>query len=1232
MINYPLRHLSIRVPWHDAGWTGTICTAPHLNGTCVKLKGIAQKKRDEDERRHAGENLEQLPREQWPACVDERATFMAPFEIEQEKHHPLAPTNPQHHGHFLPTRQRFPAYSAGVVPFFWMMRHDNLETYRNTLELDFDAAREPDLGYSTSWVHEVDNQINLLEGFAAHLRQDDSLCLFYAKHVPFIEGTNRILVGAGRVTDIGKLTEYQRSDGKGPRGMLWERPIQHSIRPQENDGFLMPYHEVLRRTVDDPSLDLEPYTALAPSEHWNEFSYGSELVTHDGTISALLSMESALERIQTDFGIQTEKQQQWAHTELVRLWKVRGPFPGLGAVLHAFGLSRGVFVAHALQQQAGENADPWPRVDVVFRRPTALPSALQRDVKELAKTWHGLSNERRSFLRLLSRFELDVKQAKNLYEGSSRQKKGWDATDAEILRNPYLIFEISRHDSEGIHLLTIDRGVFPDDTVRAQHPLEAPSELDSAVDSRRVRAFTISVLEEAATVGHTLQFASDLGETIRSATVRPECPVTSDILNASVDDMAPEVVKVEAEGELALQLDRYRAIGEIVRRNVRDRIKGRRHTIEQDWSKPVAEKFGSETDDEKRRAQKEKAAALAELAASRFSILAGSAGTGKTSVLGILCSHEKIKQDGLLLLAPTGKARVRMQELSGEANTQALTIAQFLNRNGRYDNRSGRYHMSDRPKATGYGTVIVDEASMLTEDMLGALLDALQGVKRFILVGDPAQLPPIGAGRPFVDIIAELRPDDLEKHFPRVAKGYTELTIEHRQGGPERPDRRLAAWFSTTPPTPGEDDIFSTDEREGSTLCFVEWEKPEDFQSKLVDVLVQELKLADSKDQHGFNHALGSTSNNGYDYFNRSRNKSDKGSAVRKVEKWQILSPLRGLPFGVDDINRQIHERFRADFMKLASGSQYRPIPKPLGVERIVYGDKVINLSNHRRDGKRVYPQDGALGYLANGEIGVVVGQWKKWARILKVEFSSQVGHTYDFYGNDFREEGDAALELAYALTVHKAQGSQFGLVIIVLPEAHPILSRELIYTALTRHQDRVVVMHQRQRSRLKEFSAPHRSETARRRTNLLVDCRMLEFPQSQGSVFLQEGLIHRTSKGLAVRSKSELLIAEALESAGVYFRYEKPLTLGGQTRYPDFTIEDDISGRTVYWEHLGMLDRADYRHAWERKLAWYRANGVLPVDEDSDGEAILVQTTDSTESGFDMSSVKGLIADVCGG
>ena len=595
MPDYPLRHVSIRVPWHDAGWRGTICKRPHLNGACAQLKRIAEGKKDEDEIPIAGTSLQELPRDQWPCCVDESAAFMAPFEMVQEKRHALAKKSHEHYGHFRPTLQRYPAYSAAVVPFLWMMRQQ-MQKYRDLLELDVRTSREPDLGYPTNWVHEARNQTALLEGFAKHLREEKSLCLFYAKHVPFMEGTGRILVGVGKVRNIGSLTEYQRN-GNGPRGMVWERPLQHSIRSQGRDGFLIPYHDILRHSSS--SLDLRPFIAVAPSEHWGEFSYGSELVTHDGTISALLSVDQALDRIERHFGITTETQRQWVQDQLVRLWKVRGPFPGLGAILRAFGLSRGVLVAHALQQRVGENADPWPEVDAAFRNPsTVLPVELRRDVAELANTWNALPDKRRDLLRLLSRLELNVEQARNLYDENSRSRRNWTATDGEILRNPYRIFEVSRQDPERIHLLTVDRGVFPEDKLQALHPLQAPSRLDSALDPRRVRAFAVSVLEEAASAGHTLQFAGDLGETIREFSVRPECPVTSDILNASASDMAPEVVAVDTGGKLALQLDRYHTIGAIISKNVHGRIHGKRHVVYCNWTQLVAEKFGPPNDDE----------------------------------------------------------------------------------------------------------------------------------------------------------------------------------------------------------------------------------------------------------------------------------------------------------------------------------------------------------------------------------------------------------------------------------------------------------------------------------------------------------------------------------------------------------------------------------------------------------------------------------------------------------
>src|ERR1051325_8336759 len=109
-VSFPLRHVSIRVPWHDSGWKGVVCELPELNGSCVKLKRIAANKKDELEIPVRGKKLDELPPELWPCCIDERATFMAPFEMDQIKRHALVEKDRRHYGHFEPTHQRYPAY------------------------------------------------------------------------------------------------------------------------------------------------------------------------------------------------------------------------------------------------------------------------------------------------------------------------------------------------------------------------------------------------------------------------------------------------------------------------------------------------------------------------------------------------------------------------------------------------------------------------------------------------------------------------------------------------------------------------------------------------------------------------------------------------------------------------------------------------------------------------------------------------------------------------------------------------------------------------------------------------------------------------------------------------------------------------------------------------------------------------------------------------------------------
>lgn len=75
---------------------------------------------------------------------------------------------------------------------------------------------------------------------------------------------------------------------------MWEWPVRHSLRPDFKDGFLLPYHELLQIADADPSSDLESCVAFAPEDHWTEFSYSSEHVSHDAAIGSLLECARAI--------------------------------------------------------------------------------------------------------------------------------------------------------------------------------------------------------------------------------------------------------------------------------------------------------------------------------------------------------------------------------------------------------------------------------------------------------------------------------------------------------------------------------------------------------------------------------------------------------------------------------------------------------------------------------------------------------------------------------------------------------------------------------------------------------------------------------------------------------------------------------------------------------------------------------------------------------------------------
>lgn len=1238
-MNYPMRHISIRVPWHDTGWDGRVCATPRLNGACLKLKRIAEDRDDDAEDATAGQSLKNLPQDKWPACVAERMGFMAPFEYTRVANHPYNRGPESSHGHFKPTALRHPPYSAPAVPFAWLLR-EAMEHLAEEHALDVQADREPNLGFTTQWIQEYRNQKALLDCFAGHLKPEQSLCFFYAKQVPFVEdaSASRILIGVGRVLHVVPTQEYAYAtkDLNGKlRSMLWELMVQHSIRPDFKDGFLLPYHAAIERAAVAPDFDPAEIAAFSPADRLLEFSHASQLVTHDGAIASLLACAESLRKAKGVLFGPWDRCLEWVDARLGDLWKARGPCPGLGAALSAFGLELGTFIARALTEKAGNNVDPWPLVDAMFANPQKhLPEHLAQGVgKTLCAKWSRLPTERRALLQLVSRFEITRDQAATVYVQEERTKAGIYHTDADILANPYLLFETTRLTADPVSIWTVDRGVFPPDVIRQKHPLPTPTALDAGTDARRVRALSVSVLEDAAANGNTLLPQDHAVLAIRGLSLQPPCEVDGDLMNVAKDIFGGIIGEIKmANGAPALQLARLADMGEVVRSALDKRIKGKRLSVEARWRElldaHLAKQGSGEVDEIEESARAEKTAALKELAESRLSVLIGPAGTGKTTLLSVLCSHPDIAAGGVLLLAPTGKARVRMEQSTKDLKLTGYTIAQFLSPH-RYDGTTGRYRLSDQPTEVGARTVIIDEASMLTEEMLAAIIQAMKGVHRLILIGDPRQLPPIGAGRPFVDLVKHLAPEGVTEKFPRVGPGYAELTIRRRQAGEDREDLQLAEWFSGSPIAPGEDDVFDKVVRTGQSkhVRFEQWEGADDLRKRLIDVLVDELQLSGPDDVAGFDATLGGTEWKEMRFFNFG--------AAQKAEGWQVLSPVRAAAHGVPDLNRLVHKQFRQPMIDASRQEGWkRKYPKPMGPEEIIYGDKVINLVNtdpslwwnkHRK----VYPAKEDA-YIANGEIGMAIGFfWKKglpdlrWK--LEVEFSSQPGHKYDFTARDFGEEGNPVLELAYALTVHKSQGSEFGTVILVLPNPCRLLSRELLYTALTRQKNRIVILHQGPRTELRKFSSDDRSETARRLTNLFV----APLPIVIDGRFYEEYLIHRTARGEMVRSKSEVIIADHLASKGVEYGYEQSLTLDGVTKYPDFTIEDAESGENFYWEHCGMLHVPNYRRRWEEKLAWYRAHGILPHEEGGGSIGTLIVSRDEPNGSIDSAHIKRIIAEV---
>lgn len=1171
-------HLSVRLVWHDRGWDGHVCDAPLLNASCIVHQHIREgrKKTDELERASASRHLSELDGWRPPCSRDPGAYSARGYSVTHDD--PLA-------FRALPSvGENLPAYSICPSPYRWM-REENFRTVCDANNLSIRGPNEPK---DNGWVMEPDRQRDLLFHFWEKIEPRRSLVFFYCNQGnPVDEDAPRIVVGVGRVAELGPQLYFGTKPKYEELHPVWSRRVTQDY---PDHGVRIPYQEYLRA-----GHPIEGIVCKVPQSALTDFSYVGEHVSDDVAVAVLERIIQSIEQVREDGHIPGawDKALAWLNDALAEVWSNRGPFPGIGSVLQYLGFDKGTaYQRSVLAPLARNQQNPWEHVlEILEGRREPDEGPYKKGLLAARSRWAKLPS-RQTLLSKLVRFELSKEQIDRIASAEQRRKSGINAPEDAIVANPYLLpeLDLGDGDSDPIALETIDHGMLPE----GDAALFPDGEEVRHDDPRRVRAIAHAVLREAAqSGGDTVLMFPDLLERVANLfTERRACKPDSEVVIADADfhqemlwtafDSDPQVVALKA----LYDLERY-ATATIKRLAAKAYPRG---TDTDDWSRALAKHFPAAKTERERAALAEKAFALETLFTRRLSVLTGGAGTGKTSVLEVFLNElERLEgHNPLLLLAPTGKARVR---LATKTKRNSMTIHQFLLKQGWFVPANfALKNASDRAPFKAC-TVVIDECSMIPADLFGTLLKALDLniIKRLVLVGDPSQLPPIGPGRPFVDVI-----DWLKAEMPTCLAPLATCMRTNEDGmvtGEESVALALANGFRNEQSGPADDEILAAvakGQRQGD-LDVIFWDNHENLLAAIKSKVASVLSIKE-KDYQAFNQSFGIDAED-----------------WEKSERWQILSPTRAQFFGTEDLNRLIQLEFKGGLLTRAHQRRGNS-PRPFGDQELVWTDKVIQITNRVAN---AWPRGEGLDYIANGEIGIVHGTSKgnNGSDFLDVTFSTQPKSSYRYFRNQVNDN----LELAYALTVHKAQGSDFDIVFLIVPQSAGTLSRELIYTGLTRFRKRLILLIERDVAPLLRLRGPDSSDTLMRNTQMF---KLALRPDSIARPHL-EALIHRTKKGTPVRSKSEVIVGDILDSLGISYEYEKALPSPVDKRdfrLPDFTVAYD--GETYYWEHLGMLDVPSYREAWSRKLDWYKANGYFER---------LITSKDEANGGIDAKRIEGI-------
>lgn len=1185
-----MKHISVRVPWHDDLWSGTVCRSPKNNPFCLCLKRIQGIKDVAKEEPFAGKHFSGIAEINCPPCVKENAGFLSDKPYHTVFRHPYQGKDDKHR-HLRPTVVDMPPYSCLATPFRYLQQNNQAE-----LDAKYPFSEEEEAPFPSPWVYGRNRQYDIINWFRSEI-SSDSLVVFYTKSGnPIDENSLRLIIGLGRVKHVLAKKDYDSEAATSYP--LWSLQVEHSVRPDVNvsEGFILPYHEYLaldsdyvkkitgktkEQVVDEITLSL---AKLENSDKiHNELSYVTDFVRNQSMLMILNEARKCLESVIEHKLIKKDwaKQIRWIDGQIAHVKQMSGPFPAFAEALRALGLNYAYMIEHDMREEfkMGIKDNPWRYFDDLMTGKRDLKmKSYSADLKEMKGTWRYTGKEEKETIELLSRFEIESNIIIHWLKNDDR----WD----ELKLNPYIICEECPPGLAPTPHDVVDLGLIPDKDIQGEWMPVEPYALDTLIDRRRIRAMVSEQLLARLSEGDTLLSISEIEEFIAADLEKESVRLPKRYFVSNCDFMEEKLVFVNNQ---ALQLNDYNIMEEFLRSRLVARANGEvDNQTGENWDKIVITSIDGYDKDNQRSvdAANKQVLAVKMFDKKKLSVLTGSAGTGKTTVVKAFLSSKQIQSEGVLLLAPTGKARVRLGMMSGNGNGNALTIAQFLTRQGVYNIVNGYCGVGKvKNKFSAAKNIIIDECSMLTTEDFYYLLSSLDLTKinRVILIGDPYQLPPIGAGRPFSDLCSYLQTNE---EAPKDAIVQLSAVVRTITKG-ESDILSIASLYRDGYREKNADMIVDRIEKGNLTgdLKVYIWENEEDLYKKMEMAINKELDCPGASIGQKIMASIG------------LNNLDNAKSNPDVVEGFQILSPVRECMWGVYPINAQFQNWIGADRIKYACD---------MFPQKIHYGEKVMQLRNEKK--KSIGKNDVQL---SNGQIGFTSFANSSY---LTATFAGVPNEMFRYEPNR-SEEDDNNLELAYAITIHKSQGSDFDTVVAVIPKYGRVLSRELIYTALTRAKKKLVLMLQGSVQDMLKYTMPVCSELLRRNTNLF----QLSVRESKNEIPYLEGLIHRTKDpNLIVRSKSEVIIANELISDEVPFEYEKLLEKNGRRCIPDFSFETP-GGDVIIWEHLGMLDLPSYKASWDKKLAFYHEIGF------KEGKNLF--TTQDHENGrFDTTEVTEVI------